>query len=79
MQADAVLSLPLRRLTGLERGKLEEESRELASRLRELREVLDSPAALLRIIESEAKEVAARYGDERRSSVRSHWKKGLGH
>eukprot|EP00884_Botryococcus_braunii_P020053 jgi/Botrbrau1/6731/Bobra.0324s0017.1 len=71
VQTDAVLGLPLRRLTGLERGKLEEEQRELASRLQELGEVLASPAALLRLVEAEACDVASRFGDERRSLLRA--------
>jgi DNA gyrase/topoisomerase IV subunit A len=69
VQADAVLGMALRRLTSLETGKLEEEARDLAARIAGLKGLLSSPTAVLDVVESEAKEIAERFGDERRSRV----------
>jgi DNA gyrase subunit A len=63
--------MALRRLTSLETGKLEEEARDLAGRIAGLQGLLGSPTAVLDVVESEAKEIADRFGDERRSRVRA--------
>ena len=61
--------MPLRRLTSLEAGKLEEEDAALAEKTRELRALLADPAAVRGIVAAEAAEVASRHGDERRTAV----------
>ena len=70
-QADAVLAMALRRLTGLESGKLQAEAADLAARSADLKDLLASPARVRATIVSEAEEVAAKHGTPRRSVVRA--------
>ena len=70
-QADAVLAMALRRLTGLEAGKLQAEAAELAARSADLKDLLASPSRVRALIVSEAEEVAAKHGTPRRSVVRA--------
>jgi DNA gyrase subunit A len=68
-QARAILEMQLQRLTGLERQKLVEEYKEVIKRIAELREILESEAALRRVIIEELREVQRQYGDERRTQI----------
>ena len=70
-QADAVLAMALRRLTGLEAGKLQAEAADLAATAADLKDLLASPARVRALIVSEAEEVAAKHGTPRRSVVRA--------
>ena len=69
IQANAVLEMRLRRLTGLERDKIENEYQELLKTIADLRDILSNHARVLQIIENELKEVQSRFGDERRSEI----------
>ncbi len=68
-QAQAILDLRLRRLTGLEQDKLVQEYREILARIRELALILAEPARLVAIIRAELEEVKSLYGDARRTEI----------
>ncbi|EIE20608.1 DNA gyrase, A subunit [Coccomyxa subellipsoidea C-169] len=69
-QADAVLSMALRRLTSLEAGKLREEEATLAQTLAQLQSLLGSQQLVLDTIKRESQEIADKFGDSRRTAVR---------
>ena len=69
IQADAILELKLRRLTGLERAKIEEELRDLLIKIDELRAILASRDKVLEIIKNELLEIKDKYADERRTNI----------
>ena len=69
VQADAILELRLRRLTSLERNKIEEELQELLKEIEELKSILVSEQKVLDIIKKEMLDIKARYGDERRTKI----------
>ncbi len=69
VQANAILEMQLRRLTQLERGKLEEEARLLRERIAELTAILADKARLYAIIKQELITVRDKYGDERRTQI----------
>ena len=69
IQADAILEMKLRRLTGLEREKVENELKELLARIAELKAILASEARILGIIKDELTEIKDKYADERRTSI----------
>ena len=69
VQADNILELKLRRLTGLERNKIESELKELLKLIAELKEILSSDANVLAVVRKELLEVKNKYGDERRTSI----------
>ena len=66
-QAQAIVDMRLRALTGLERGKIEAEYKELMEKIASLREILADKNKLLAVIKKELEEVSAKYGDERRT------------
>ena len=68
-QADAILELKLRRLTGLERDKIERDLADTLKLIDELRDILGSSERVNDIIKTEMKEIADKYGDERRTSI----------
>ena len=68
-QAQAILEMKLRRLTGLEREKIENELTELLAEIEELKSILASEAKVLQIIKDEMTEIKNKYGDERRTSI----------
>lgn len=68
-QAQAILDMRLRRLTGLERGKIEAEYQELLKLIEDLKDILARPERVLEIILTELKEIAARFGDDRRTEL----------
>ena len=68
-QAQAIVDMRLRALTGLEREKLENEYNELMEKIRELKAILSDENLLLGVIKKEITEIADKYGDERRTSV----------
>ena len=69
VQADAILELRLRRLTSLERNKIEEELKELLKEIEELKSILQSEQKVLDIIKKEMIDIKNRYGDERRTTI----------
>ena len=68
-QAQAILEMKLRRLTGLEREKIENELKDLLEEIEELRSILASEAKVLQIIKDEMTEIKNKYGDERRTNI----------
>ncbi len=67
IQATAILNMQLRRLTGLERDRLNEEFEELMSNINYLKSILADENILYGVIKDELIEVAHKYGDERRT------------
>jgi DNA gyrase subunit A len=72
IQAQAILAMQLRKLTGLERQAIEDELAELMKLIAELEKILASEAEILRIIKEELLEVKEKYGDARRSKIINH-------
>ena len=68
-QAQAIVDMRLRALTGLEREKLENEHRELLAKIAELKAILADEKLLLGVIRDEMLVTAEKYGDERRSQI----------
>ena len=68
-QAQAVLTMTIQRLTGLEHRKMEEEYEALVEEIARLKSILDSRQERMGLVRSELSEVEAKYGDERRSSI----------
>ena len=68
-QAQAILEMKLRRLTGLERDKIENELQELLAEIEELKSILASEPKVLQIIKDEMTEIKNKYGDERRTNI----------
>src|SRR5574344_1998922 len=68
-QAEAILEMKLRRLTGLERDKVEAELADLQKLIIELKSILDSEAKVLNIIKTELLEIKNKYADERRTTI----------
>jgi DNA gyrase subunit A len=68
-QAQAILDMRLRRLTGLERERIEEEYAELMKKIAEYREILADENKVLAIISEELQEIKEKFGDERRSEI----------
>lgn len=71
IQTNAILELRLYQLTGLERGKIEEEYLGLMSLIEELRSILDNEQKLLTVIKEELSEMKEKYGNPRRSQILS--------
>ena len=69
VQAQAIVDMRLRTLTGLEREKIENEHRELLAKIAELKAILADEKLLLGVIRTEIKEIADKYGDDRRSKI----------
>lgn len=68
-QAQAIVDMRLRALTGLEREKLEKEYEELMKRIRELKAILADRHLLLGVIKEEILAISEKYGDERRTHI----------
>ena len=69
VQSQAILDMRLKRLTGLEKSKIEEEIAELEKLVKELEEILASEEKILEVIKSEMLEIKAKYADERRTHI----------
>ncbi|MEB8127645.1 DNA gyrase subunit A [Staphylococcus casei] len=68
-QAQAILDMRLRRLTGLERGKIEEEYNNLIEYIKELEAILADEEKLLQIVRDELMDVRERFGDDRLTEI----------
>ena len=68
-QAQAIVDMRLRALTGLEREKLETEHEQLVKLIAELKAILADEKLLLGVIKTEITDIAAKYGDDRRSII----------
>ncbi len=69
VQSEAILEMKLRRLTGLEREKIEEELAGLLALIKELQEILASEAKVLEIIKNELLEIKEKYSNDRRTKI----------
>ena len=69
IQSDNILELKLRRLTGMERSKIEEELANLLKVIEELRSILASDQKVLNIIKEELLDIKHKFADERRTSI----------
>ena len=69
IQADSILELKLRRLTGLERGKIEDELKDLLEKIEYYNRVLSSEEMVLGIVKDELTEIRDKYGDDRRTTI----------
>ncbi len=69
VQAQAIVDMRLRALTGLEKEKLESEHQELLLKIAELKDILADEKKLLGVIRTEILEISNKFGDERRSKI----------
>ena len=69
VQSQAILDMRLKRLTGLEKSKIEEEIAELEKLVKELEEILASEEKILEVIKTEMFEIKDKYADERRTHI----------
>jgi DNA gyrase subunit A len=72
IQANAILDMPLRRLTSLERKKLEDEQKELRTRVKELKAILNSEEVRLGVVVQETEDVKEKFADPRRTVIIDH-------
>ena len=68
-QADALLAMPMRRLTGLEKQKLEDELEQLMAKIRELEDLLSDRHQLLKTLKKELRTLKRKYNDPRRTRI----------
>jgi len=68
-QADAILAMPMRRLTGLERQKLQTEFEELTARIGQLRRLLSDRNELLKALKKDLRSLKRKYADPRRTKI----------
>jgi len=69
VQCEAILEMKLRRLTGLEKDKIENELKDLLEKIKELKAILESEQKVLDIIKLELTEIKDKYSDERRTNI----------
>ena len=68
-QSQSILEMRLQRLTGLERGKIETEYRELKEKIKSFEHLLTHPEEILQLIKKELQEIKAGYADERKTLI----------
>ena len=71
LQAQAILDMQLRRLAALERWKIEEEHKQVSEQIAFLEDLLAHPKKILALIQTDLKEIAEKYGDDRRTRIAS--------
>ncbi len=71
IQANAILDMPLKRLTRLSRGELERQHQDLLAQIAYLTELLANPEKLRSVVKDELLEIRKKYGDERRTEIRA--------
>lgn len=69
VQTQAIVQMPLGRLTGLERSKIDEELKSLAEKIAYFRDILADNSKLLNIVKDEALAIKEKYSDERRTEI----------
>lgn len=77
LQANAILDMRLQKLAGLERKKIEDELKEIQSLIKILKDLLGSPKKILGVIKDELRNIADKYGDDRRTKIMKHAVKAL--
>ncbi|MEL7223278.1 MAG: DNA gyrase subunit A [Cyanobacteria bacterium J06576_12] len=68
-QADSILAMPMRRLTGLEQQKLRDEADELADRIAELQDLVEDRNVLMKSLKKELRALKKKFGDDRRTRI----------
>lgn len=71
VQAQAIVQMPLGRLTGLEHAKIEQEIEALKKKIEGFKEILEDKTRLMGIVKEEAMQARRRFGDERRTEIMS--------
>jgi DNA gyrase subunit A len=69
IQAQAILDMQLRRLAALERWKIEEEHKQVKEQIEYLEDLLAHPKKILALIQTDLRELAEKYGDDRRTRI----------
>jgi DNA gyrase subunit A len=69
LQAQAILDMQLRRLAALERWKIEEEHKQVTEQIARLEDLLASPKKILALIQDDMRDLAEKYGDDRRTRI----------
>ncbi|HLO32851.1 MAG TPA: DNA gyrase subunit A [Anaerolineales bacterium] len=69
IQAQAILDMQLRRLAALERWKIEEEHKQVAEQITRLEDLLAHPKKILALIQDDMRDLADKYGDDRRTRI----------
>lgn len=69
IQTQAIVQMPLGRLTGMERGKIEQEIASLAEKIADFKDILENKERLLGIIKDETYEIRDKFSDERRTEI----------
>ena len=69
LQAQAILDMQLRRLAALERWKIEEEHKQVAEQIARLEDLLANPKKILALIHDDMRDLAEKYGDDRRTRI----------
>jgi DNA gyrase subunit A len=69
IQAQAILDMPLRRLAGLERKKIEDEYKQIKRTIKDLTELLASPKKMRQVVAESLKEIKEKYGDARKTQI----------
>ncbi len=69
VQAQAILDMQLRRLAALERWKIEEEHKQVAENIAYLEDLLAHPKKILALIQDDMRDLAEKYGDDRRTRI----------
>lgn len=69
LQANAILDMRLVQLTGLERGKIEQEYEEILQKISDLEDILARPERVLQMIKTDLDEIKGKYGDKRRTEI----------
>ncbi len=77
LQALAILDMQLRRLAALERQKIEDEQRQVLARIATLEDLLSSERKVLELIKTDLQEIAAKYGDPRRTRIAAEAREDL--
>jgi DNA gyrase subunit A len=77
LQAQAILDMQLRRLAALERWKIEEEHKQVTQQIAYLEDLLAHPKKILALIQDDMRELAERYGDDRRTKIAGEAKEEL--
>lgn len=73
IQAKAILAMQLRRLSGLERDKIENEYQDLLKKIADFKDILANHSRVLQIIRDDLKEMAEKYGDDRRTEIMDYY------
>ena len=77
LQAQAILDMQLRRLAALERWKIEEEHKQVAQQIAYLEDLLIHPKKILALIQDDMRDLAEKYGDDRRTRIAAEAKEEL--